>query len=338
MAALGLTDLTVHWLGLPDSALAAHERELTGLLSGLLAEADACVVPWPDDPHPDHRAAGRAALAAAPMHVHRWSYPIWMWHWTAPADPSIPWSRAYAHYLSEDDRARKRCALAAVTSQLRPGPDGQPPILPPEMLAHFARDVEVLFHHPRSDSTPVQRFADLYTAGPDPWSTVDSWYERRKRATVLAALPRRRYPVIVEPGCGNGALTDELAARCARLIAFDPVDRAVAAARSTAGRHPHVDIRVGRLPADLPDAPIDLVVLSEILYYLGDPDLDRTLDRVLSGLRPGGDLVAVHWRSWAPDAPRAAADAHARLLARPELRMLVEHTDEEFLLHVLRRR
>jgi hypothetical protein len=58
----------------------------------------------------------------------------------------------------------------------------------------------------------------------------------------------------------------------------------------------------------------------------------------VSALRPGGDLLAVHWRPWAPEAPRDGEDAHRRLAEHPGLDVLVEHIDEEFLLHVLRRR
>jgi SAM-dependent methyltransferase len=99
---------------------------------------------------------------------------------------------------------------------------------------------------------------------------------------------------------------------------------------------PGVDVRIGRLPADL-HGPADLVVLSEILYYLDGPDLDDTIDAAVAALRPGGHLLAVHWLPWAPDAPRDGRDAHRRLLARSGLVPLVVHEDEEFLVHVLGR-
>jgi hypothetical protein len=62
------------------------------------------------------------------------------------------------------------------------------------------------------------------------------------------------------------------------------------------------------------------------------------VDRTLAALEPGADIVVVHWRGWPPEAPRDADATHRLLSARPELDVLVEHTDEEFLLHVLRRR
>ena len=83
------------------------------------------------------------------------------------------------------------------------------------------------------------------------------------------------------------------------------------------------------LPADA-----DLVVLSELLYYLSAEDVAQIADRI----PPGADVVLVHWRGWPAEAPRDAAATHRQLTADPRFATLVEHIDEEFLLHVLRRR
>ncbi|TDQ00736.1 bifunctional PIG-L family deacetylase/class I SAM-dependent methyltransferase [Labedaea rhizosphaerae] len=337
LRALGAPDTEVRWLDLPDSGLADHERELTDRLRPLLRDADCVLAPWPLDPHPDHAAAGRAALAAAPITAHRWSYPIWMWHWTDPVDSAIPWTRAARIPLTPTRQRRKAVALAAFASQLRPGPRGEPAILDRSMLAHFARDHEVVFREPREDSAPVERFGALYGANADPWDTRSSWYERRKRQVVLASLPREHYRLAIEPGCGTGALTVQLQERCDRVLAFDPVPEAVAAARAAGARAVTVAAVPADMPADLPDVRADLVVCSEILYYLSDVDLKETVAELVSVLEPGGDFVAVHWRGWPAEAPRDAVATHAVLTEHPALRTVVEHTDEEFLLHVLRR-
>jgi len=54
-------------------------------------------------------------------------------------------------------------------------------------------------------------FVRMYATDPDPWGFDSSWYEQRKYALTLAALPERRYERAVEPGCANGALTALLA-------------------------------------------------------------------------------------------------------------------------------
>jgi LmbE family N-acetylglucosaminyl deacetylase len=337
LRAQGLGDVPVRWLGLPDSGLAGCGGELRAALEPLLADADAYLAPWTGDPHPDHRAAGTAAAAVAPVTAHGWSYPIWMWAWLTPEDPAVPWDRAYLLELDDAALAAKRAGVAAFSSQVGPGPDGSPPVLDPAVLAHADRPAELLFRAPRAASAPLSRFAALYAGGADPWSG-GSWYERRKRAVVLASLPRERYRTAFEPGCGTGELTVALAGRCDAVLASDPVPEAVRQARACSAALPGVRVDEAGLPDAVPADPIDLAVFSEVLYYLDDGAVDATVDRTVAALRSGGDLVVVHWRGWPPEAPRDAAATHRMVRDRPELVPLVEHTDADFVLLVLRRR
>lgn len=335
MRELGDGDLEPVFLGLPDSGLAECEEQLTELLRELLSGADYVLVPWPHDPHPDHATVGRAGLAAAPAQAHRWSYPVWMWHWMRPGDEPQPWAHASVAALPQSIAQGKQRALSRFVSQLTLGPNGEDPIVDPLMLTHFDRGFEVLFRQPRDRSAPVERFAELYRAADDPWRTADSWYERRKRAVLLASLPAERYRHIVEPACGVGQLTRELVPRADHVSAFDPVPEAVERARKAA---PTAEITVAALP-DVPvTQPADLLVLSEILYYLDDAAQTASLDRLLAGVEPGGHVAAVHWRPWAPEGNRDGAAAHRILAARAELEVLIDHVDEDFLVLVLRRR
>ncbi|ASR37216.1 LmbE family protein [Prauserella marina] len=334
---LGIGDVEPLWLGLPDSGLSEHAATLTGELRVLLRDSDVCLAPWPGDPHPDHREAGLATLHAAPDNARCLSYPIWMWHQLSPHDSGIPWHRAVRYALTGAERTAKAKAISAFVSQTTPGPHGEEPILPPEVLAHFEGEEELFFHERPGRSASARRFAELYRASPDPWKTETRWYERRKRSVALSSLPLPHYGTIIEPACGNGNLTRELAARCDRLLAFDPVPDAVAAARTATSGMSHVDIDVATLPEGL-TGQADLLVLSEILYYLGDADLAETIARSATVSRRGGHVLAVHWKPWAPDAPRDGWDAHRRLLTHPGFEPLVAHDDEEFLLHVLQRR
>lgn len=335
LRAQGIPDAEVHWPGLPDSGLAEHRSELADRLTALLAGADVCLMPWPGDPHPDHQAVADAALEAAPVTAHRWSYPIWMWHWLRPRD--VPPDTAFSHRLTGRQRRRKAAGPATFGSQLTPGPDGSEAILSPEMLRHFERDVEVVFRQPPRTSAPIGRFEHLYDRRSDPWDVATTWYERRKRATVLAALPRERYATAVEPACGTGVLTRQLAARCDRVLASDPVPAAVARRRAHPADVPQVEVTRSALP-QLPGRPAELVVFSEILYYLGADELAASVDAAVNLLRPDGQLVAVHWFPWAAEAPTDGMAAHRLLLAHPGLEPLVEHVDERFVLHVLGRR
>ena len=142
---LGAQDAEVVRLRLPDTAVAAHEDELCGLLRELCAGFDVCLAPWESDAHADHEAAGRAARRAGAADGRTvLSYPIWMWHWAKPADRRVPWPRACRIPLSAGITAMKRSAIQAFASQLAGRGPALGPVLPPEIVAHFTRGQEVL--------------------------------------------------------------------------------------------------------------------------------------------------------------------------------------------------
>ncbi|GAB6901661.1 class I SAM-dependent DNA methyltransferase [Kineosporia succinea] len=180
-------------------------------------------------------------------------------------------------------------------------------------------------------------FEQRYRDDIDPWGYRDSWYEQRKYRITLACLPRERYRLAWEPACSIGVLSRMLATRADQVHASDLSPTAVAGARS--GDVPeNVAWSVHQLPAqpDLPGSP-DLVVLSEILYYLDDSDRENTLRLAWDMLEPGGDLIVVHWRSSSHDTHLSGDDTHVQLRARPGWRHLITHHDEEFVLDVFRK-
>ena len=103
-------------------------------------------------------------------------------------------------------------------------------------------------------------FDSMYGADADPWGFDSRFYERRKYALTLAALPRERYVRAVEPGCSNGAFTELLAPRCDELIAFDFVEDAVERARRRLTASPHVTLACAEFPMWWPEGTGDLVV------------------------------------------------------------------------------
>jgi len=177
-------------------------------------------------------------------------------------------------------------------------------------------------------------FDRMYAASHDPWGLASRWYERRKYAISLAMLPREKYQDAFEPGCSIGVLTEQLAPRCSRLLSCDVSAAALrAAARRTRGQ-PGVRVERRLLPRDWPAGAFDLVVFSEVLYYFGGDDLDRVLGRCMAALRPGGTLLAVHWRHPVPEYPRSGDEVHRVLASLPGLNRLAEHTEADFIAEV----
>lgn len=129
-------------------------------------------------------------------------------------------------------------------------------------------------------------------------------------------------------------LTALLAARCDRLLATDVADAALATARTRLAPLHHVEIEQRRVPEQWPAGSFDLIVLSEIGYYLDTPDLHRLFDAALAALEPGGTLLAVHWRHPVEDYPQTGDAVHAALVAQPGLGRIVAHVEEDFHLEV----
>ncbi len=177
-------------------------------------------------------------------------------------------------------------------------------------------------------------FDAMYQAASDPWGFEDRWYEQRKYSISLAQLPQRRYRSAFEPGCSIGVLTQMLAGRCDRLLSCDLAAAAVDAAARRTRDLPQVRVEQRQIPAQWPTGRFDLIVFSEILYYLGDGDLDRVLNRAVRALQPGGTLLAVHWRHPVAGYPRTGDDVHQVLATRPGLARLVSHTEPDFLAEV----
>ena len=173
-------------------------------------------------------------------------------------------------------------------------------------------------------------FEGMYAASPDPWGFQSRWYERRKYAVTMALLPAERYRDAFEPGCSIGVLTAQLARRCDRLLACDGAAAAVAAAAARNAGYPNVTVEQRSLPRDWPAGDFDLIVFSELLYYFGDDDLQEVLNRAAGALRPGGTLVAVHWRHPVTDYPRSGDDVHAAVSRQRGLARLAAYADPDF--------
>ena len=180
----------------------------------------------------------------------------------------------------------------------------------------------------------VRRFDELYRCSPDPWALEGSWYEQRKRALVLASLPQARYASAFEPGCAQGLLTRELAARCDRLLASDCSPRALANARERLRQQTHVELVQGALPDQWPAGHFDLLVLSELLYYLAPTDLDRLLARLLDLSEGPLTVLACHWRHPIAGCALGGAQVHERLRAALPWTLACSVADADFVLDV----
>ena len=161
-------------------------------------------------------------------------------------------------------------------------------------------------------------FERIYARGEDPWDFAGSAYEIAKYDQTLAALPRPRFACGLEVGCSIGVQTRRLAQRCDRLLALDVAPSAVARARSRCADLPHVTVREAQAPRDWPPGTYDLIVLSEVLYFLDRNDLAGLARLVLGSLRPEGVVLLVNWTG-ETDTPTTGDEAAQTFMAAASL-------------------
>jgi SAM-dependent methyltransferase len=178
-------------------------------------------------------------------------------------------------------------------------------------------------------------FDALYRASDDPYGLGTRWYEQRKRALILAALPRRRYRRAFEPGCGVGEFTVALAGRCNQVLAGDRSEGAVALARRRSAGWRNVRVEQQDLPADWPhgDGRFDLIVVAELGYFLRADDMRQVAACCERSLDESGTLVACDWKPDFKGRLLSTGDVQAQLAAL-KLPLLLRYEEQDFLLQV----
>jgi 2-polyprenyl-3-methyl-5-hydroxy-6-metoxy-1,4-benzoquinol methylase len=156
----------------------------------------------------------------------------------------------------------------------------------------------------------AEHFERLYERSVDPWSYETSTYERDKYADTLAALPSWPISRALEVGCSIGVFTRQLAARCERLVAIDFAERALTLARERLAGLANVQLRHASFPEQAPAGPWDVIVCSEVLYYLDEPALHEAVGWLKQQLHSGASVIAVSWRGRGAVEPLHGDEVH----------------------------
>ena len=191
--------------------------------------------------------------------------------------------------------------LAALTGQPlveRAGAHDAPILYAPELLGHAAAvGVETRAPRPPAETPAVvaygrHHFEELLAAEPDPWR-YESAYEQRKYEQTLSLLPPH-VPRALEIGCAEGHFTVGLASRVSELVAADLSEIALARARSRCAGLANVQFTQLDVASDPLPGRFDLVVCSELLYFLGREALQAVARKLADALVSGGALVLAH--------------------------------------------
>jgi SAM-dependent methyltransferase len=167
----------------------------------------------------------------------------------------------------------------------------------------------------RASSLEPSFFEHLYQRERDPWSFETSPYEDQKYRITVEAIAKPRATRCLEVGCSIGVLTCRLAAVTGRLVATDVSATALEIAERRCADLSNVEFRQVSTPDESFQGHFDLIVLSEIVYFWDDHDLDLVARGILRSLSPGGRLLLVHWLG-ETDYPKSGDDAVEALAAR----------------------
>jgi SAM-dependent methyltransferase len=139
-------------------------------------------------------------------------------------------------------------------------------------------------------------FDELWKQG-DPWQFDNSVFEGQKYSRELELVADHHYDRVLEIGCGAGVFTQQLAAIAGVIVAMDVSPVAVGAARRRTSAAGTIDFRVANIMEydPLSEAPWDLIVLADTIYYLGwlHPffDVAWLAHQLYAANRPGGRLL-----------------------------------------------
>ncbi|CAN7586462.1 nodulation S family protein [Acidovorax sp. LjRoot118] len=184
---------------------------------------------------------------------------------------------------------------------------------------------------------PQNFFDPLFARGPDPWHFEGSWYEARKRDLLLASLPHARYESIFEPGCAGGFVSEFLAQRCDRLLAWDGAVRAVEYTANRLKPFAHAQVAQGWVPNQWPEGRFELIVLGEFLYYLQETDIERLAQRCRATLLASGSAATVascHWLHPFDSFPLGGARVHEIMHGHLQMPRLAQWRDADFCLEI----
>lgn len=132
-------------------------------------------------------------------------------------------------------------------------------------------------------------------ASEDPFFFDSNPREALKYERTLALCGAGPFARALEIGCAEGAFTERLAPRCRKLDALDISAVAVQRAADRTRSLPGVSCERRTLPVEFEKEAFDLIVASDVLYYLSVSDLEAALSAFERALAPGGGLVFVHY-------------------------------------------
>ncbi|HWP93191.1 MAG TPA: trifunctional glycosyltransferase/class I SAM-dependent methyltransferase/polysaccharide deacetylase [Thermodesulfobacteriota bacterium] len=146
----------------------------------------------------------------------------------------------------------------------------------------------------REKSNPKAHFEELFSKSPDPWNYTNP-YEQTKYEQTLSLIPDEPIEKALELACAEGHFTVQLAPRVKHLLAADISQIALRRAADRCNNLKNVAFQCLDITKDPIPGQFDLIVCSEVLYFVGDQKkLRTTAEKLANCLNPGGYLLMAH--------------------------------------------
>ncbi len=158
-----------------------------------------------------------------------------------------------------------------------------------------------------ADCKRQEYWESFFRAGEDRWQ-YDNVYEKMKYEQTLGLLPPGPIGTTLELACAEGHFTARLASRVGGLIATDISATALERARTRCVNMANVEFRVLDLLSDGFPQSLDLLICSEVLYYVSLEQLAPIPEKFAAALNQGGHLLMAHACTIADERNRTGFD------------------------------
>lgn len=139
-----------------------------------------------------------------------------------------------------------------------------------------------------------KHYWDALFSREDPWDYTSA-YEQEKYRHTLEMIPGEASLKVLELGCAEGIFTKMLSGKVDSVLAMDISERALQRASKKCAGLENVQFEQHDIAKGIPDDGYNLIICSEILYYLRDRyALTRFANRVKQALPSGGHLLMTH--------------------------------------------
>ena len=89
-----------------------------------------------------------------------------------------------------------------------------------------------------------------------------------------------------------------------------------------------------KIPENFPEQKFDLIVISEVAYYLTHNELHELIDKLKDSLRPQGEILCCHWRHAIHDFELDASQVHDHLKQFMLFTHYLSLNDPDFLIDI----